>query len=192
MQHGEGVLDMQHFMLQRLRGEVARLKNQQRTLVAISRSNLTSQNRVHQAVLAVIAATSFEQLIQVVTTDLAVMLDADVVTIGIERPEGPRPRMPHPGVQLLRTGSVAQLLGERDASRLGDVHGDPMLFGGAAGLVRSQALLRLDVSEHTPPGLLCIGTRKADRFQQGQGTELLAFLARALERTIAAWLDLAA
>jgi uncharacterized protein YigA (DUF484 family) len=192
MQHGEGVLDMQHFMLQRLRGELAKLKGQQRALIATSRSNLSSQNRIHQAVLAVIAATSFEQLIQVVTTDLGVILDVDVVTIGIERAEGPRPRLPHPGVMLLRTGMVDQLLGEREAILHGDIHGDPALFGGGAGLVRSQALLRLHVSDVTPAGLLCLGTRKADRFHAGQGTELLGFLARALERTIAAWLDLAA
>lgn len=192
MQHGEGVLDMQHFMLQRLRSEVAKLKGQQRALIATSRSNLSSQSRIHLAVLSVIAATSFEQLIQVVTTDLAVMLDVDVVTLGVERAVGPRPRLPHPGIQLLKTGMVDQLLGERDAALHSDIHGDPALFGGGAGLVRSEALLRLHVSEHAPAGLLCMGTRKADRFHPGQGTELLSFLARALERTIAAWLDLAA
>ena len=67
----------------------------------------------------------------------------------------------------------------------------PALFGSAAGLVRSQALLRLDVSEHAPVGLLCIGTRRSDKFHPGQGTELLSFLARVTELTFAAWLDLA-
>jgi uncharacterized protein YigA (DUF484 family) len=192
MQHGEGVLDMQHFMLQRLRSEVARLKGQQRALIATSRSNLSSQSRVHQAVLAVIGAVNFEQLIQVVTTDLAIILDVDVVTIGVERAEGPRPRLPHPGVQLLRAGMVDALLGERDALLRSDIQGDPALFGGAAGLVRSEALFRLHVSAHAPVGLLCIGTRRPDKFHPGQGTELLAFLARTVEKTIAAWLDLAA
>jgi uncharacterized protein YigA (DUF484 family) len=37
-----------------------------------------------------------------------------------------------------------------------------------------------------------MGTRKPDKFHPGQGTELLNFLARALESTIGAWLDLAA
>jgi uncharacterized protein YigA (DUF484 family) len=40
--------------------------------------------------------------------------------------------------------------------------------------------------------MLCIGTRKPGKFQTGQGTELLAFLARVLGITIAAWLDLSA
>jgi uncharacterized protein YigA (DUF484 family) len=41
-------------------------------------------------------------------------------------------------------------------------------------------------------GLLCIGTRKPEKFHPGQGTELLSFLARVLETTLGAWLDLAA
>ena len=36
---------------------------------------------------------------------------------------------------------------------------------------------------------MCIGTRTADTFQPGLGTELLIFLARTLEITIAQWLD---
>ena len=70
-----------------------------------------------------------------------------------------------------------------------DIQGDPALFGEAAGLVRSQALLRLSFSRSAPLGLMCIGTRTADTFQPGLGTELLTFLARTLEITIAQWLD---
>ena len=193
LRRGEGVLDMQFFMLQRLKADVARLKGQQRALIATSRFNLTSQTRIHAAVLAIISATSFEQLLQVVTTDLAVMLDVDVVTIGVESTGGPTARLPVQGIHLLKTGTVDSILGsERDVILRADTVGDPALFGGGAGLVRSEALLRLSVSDHAPTGLLCIGTRKAEKFHPGQGTELLTFLARSLEATIGAWLDLAA
>jgi uncharacterized protein YigA (DUF484 family) len=193
VERGDKVVDLQHFMLQRMRAEMARLKGQQRTLIATSRSNLTSQTRVHAAALAIIAARSFEQLLQVITTDLAVLLDVDVVTIGVETSGGPQPRLPMSGVRLLRTGTVDALLGaDRDARLRADIVGDPALFGSAAGLVRSAALLRLAVSDDAPVGLLCIGTRRPDKFHPGQGTELLGFLARTLEVTIAAWLDLAA
>jgi uncharacterized protein len=192
MQRGEDVIDMQHFMLQRLRGEVKQMRVQQRALLLTSRSNLASQNRIHSAVLAIIGAKSFEQLIQIVTTDLAVMLDVDVVTIGVESAAAAQPRLPLPGIQILKRGTVAGLLGEtRDVLLRADTPGDPALFGSGAGLVRSQAVLRLEVSAQAPVGLLCIGTRRPERFHPGQGSELLSFLARALESTIAAWLNLA-
>lgn len=194
---GAGVIDMQHFMVQRQRAEIARLASQQKSLIAVTRANLASQVRVHNAVLAILAATSFEQLIQIVTTDLAALLDADVVTIAVERQglgQGvQRARLPHPGVQILDPGTVNDVLGlGRDAMLLTDTEGDTRLFGDGAGLVRSAALLRLPVSIEAPAGMLCIGTRKPGRFHAGQGTELLSFLARALGITIAAWLDLPA
>ena len=188
---GERVVDMQHFMLQHQRAEIARLKSQQRLLVGTSRANLASQARVHSAVLALLAASSFEQLIQIVTTDLAVLLDADVVTIAVESSGPQRPRLNHQGVQILDPGTVDAVLGvDRDVVLSSDTEGDPALFGDGAGLVRSAALLRLSVSAAAPAGLLCIGMRRPGKFHGGQGTELLGFLARALGITIAAWLDL--
>ncbi|HWK44122.1 MAG TPA: DUF484 family protein [Stellaceae bacterium] len=188
---GDGVIDMQSFMLHRLRDELARLKTQQRTLLTTSRSNMTSQNRVHAAVLALIGARSFELVIQTVTTDLAILLDVDVVTLCIESEAGSHVKPPLNGVQLMAPGEVDRLLGPgRDALLEDHVLGDPTIFGSGAGLVRSEALLRLAVGRHAPVGLLALGSRKPTKFRAGQGTELLGFLARSLEHTIAAWLDI--
>ena len=117
-----------------------------------------------------------------------------MVTIGVERMGPSRPRLNHHGVQILDAGTVDAVLGpERETALFGDIAGDPKLFGGGAGLVRSAALLRLSVSAAAPPGLLCIGSRRARQIpRRAQGTELLGFLARALGITIAAWLDLPA
>jgi uncharacterized protein YigA (DUF484 family) len=191
--HGERVVDMQHFMVQHQRNEMARLKTQNKTLVSSTRATLLSQARVHGAVLAIIGAQTFEQLIQIVITDLASLLDADVVTIAVERQGGTRAKMPHHGIEILEPGVVAEVLGnDHDVVYQTDIRGDERLFGAGAGLVRSAALVRLPVGRAAPAGMLCIGTRKAGKFQAGQGTELLSFLARALGITIAAWLDLPA
>jgi uncharacterized protein len=188
--NGDGVLDFQHFMLERLRRDLVRLQEEQKTLIAMSRGNLASQSRVHKAALAMLKAVSFEHLLQIVTTDLAVLIDVDVVTLGVESTTARTTRLPVHGIHLLRAGMVDQLLGpDRDALLCTDIKGDPGLFGGAAGLVRSQALLRLSFGRAGPAGLMCIGTRKADMFCPGLGTELLSFLARAVEITIAQWLE---
>ena len=194
LDRGERVIDMQHFMVQHQRNEIARLKAQNKSLVAATRANLMGQARVHSAALAIIGAQSFEQLIQIVITDLATQLDADVVTIAVERQGGARARMPHHGIEILEPGTVAEVLGDdHDVVFQTDVQGDPRLFGVGAGLVRSAALVRLPVGRASPAGMLCIGTRRAGKFQTGhQSTELLSFLARTLGVTIAAWLDLPA
>ncbi len=187
---GEDVVDFQHFQIERLRRDLARVNVEHRTLIAASRGNLTSQGRVHKAVLAILAAASFEQLLQTVTTDLGVLLDVDVVTIGVESTAAPAGRLSLHGIHLLRAGAVDALLGaERGALLRADAPGDAVLFGNAAGLVRSQALLRLTFGRGAPVGLLCIGTRQAGRFHPGLGAELLSFLARALGITVAQWLN---
>lgn len=188
--NGDGVLDFQHFMLERLRHDLGRLQDEQKSLISLSRGNLASQCRVHKAALAMLRAHSFEHLLQIVTTDLAVLIDVDIVTLGIESTAARTTRLPVHGIHLLRAGMVEQLLGpDRDALLCTDVRGDPALYGGAAGLVRSQALLRLSFGRSGPVGLMCIGTRKIDTFYPGLGTELLGFLARAVEITIAQWLE---
>jgi uncharacterized protein YigA (DUF484 family) len=187
---GDGVLDFQHFMLERLRRDYARLHDERKDLIATSRGNLASQCRVHKAVLAMLRAPSFEQLLQIVTTDLAVLIDVDVITLGVESAASHTSRLPLNGIHLLRSGTVDKLLGpNRDGLLCTDIHGDPALFGEAAGLVRSQALLRLSFGRSAPVGLMCIGTRNPDTFEPGLGTELLSFLARTLEISIAQWLD---
>jgi len=187
---GERVLDFQHFLLERQRTELARLQGEHRALIQTSRGNLVSQGRVHKAVLAIVAATGFEQLLQIVTTDLAVLLDVDVVTIGVESTGNATARLPMPGIHLLRAGTVEAVLGpERAVLFRAGVPGEAGLFGAAAGLVRSQALLRLSFGRAAPVGLLCIGTRKPDSFHPGLGAELLTFLATALGITIRQWLD---
>ena len=187
---GEDVVDFQHFQIERLRRDLARINLEHRTLIAASRGNLASQGRVHKAVIAILAAPSFEQLLQIVTTDLGVLLDVDVVTIGVESTAAPAGRLSLHGIHLLKEGAVDALLGaERAALMRVDAPGEVVLFGSAAGLVRSQALLRLTFGRGAPVGLLCIGTRQPGRFHPGLGTEGLSFLARALGITIAQWLN---
>ena len=191
---GDGVVDLQRFMLERLRTDVARLKLVQRKLISTSRANLQNQARVHSAVLAILGATTFEHLITVITEELTLLLDIDAVGLCIEA-AGRGVAMPGrltAGVQVLEAGSVDELLGPHHAVLLrSDVVGDPALFGpAAAGLVRSDALVRLHVSSSAPTGLLALGARKPGVFHPGQGTELLTFLVQAIEHTIRAWLDL--
>jgi hypothetical protein len=188
---GDGVVDLQQAMVSRQRHEIDLLRQAQRHLIATSRGNAASQSRVHQAVLALIGATSFEHLIQIITEEMTLLLDVDAVGLAIER--GRRPaRTEVAGVQVLEPGTVDRLLGiGHEVLLRAEVVGDATVFGvSAAGLVRSDALVRLTVSRTGPAGLIALGCRTPGAFQPGQGTELLGFLAKVVELTFRAWLDL--
>lgn len=188
---GGGVLDLQTALIDKLRQDLELARQRQREIVATSRANLSSQTRIHECILAMLVASSFEQLIQTVTTDFAVLLDLDVVTLCVEA-DGSEPARPHlRGLQIVPAGTVWRLLGDgRPVLLRSHVEGEPEIYGGGAPLVASDALARLSISPSTPPGLIAFGSRKPGKFEAGQAVELLAFLTRSLERVIRLWLKL--
>ncbi|HEY9344955.1 MAG TPA: DUF484 family protein [Inquilinus sp.] len=186
---GEGVIDLQGYQAERLRGQVDRLKDQQRAFIGASRANHNTQNRVHAAILFLLDAESFEQLIHTVSTDLAVLLDLDVVTLLVEAAEGEESPPHSAEVRIVGPGEIGRRLGAQELLLESDMAGEEALFGAGAGLVRSQALIRLNVSPEVPPCVLALGSRDPEMFHPGMRTELVGFLGRVLERCIRSWLS---
>lgn len=195
---GGVVLDLHRFMLERLRYEMRGLRDSHDLLVTTGRSNMSAQARIHEAVLAILSAPTFERLIETITDDLAILLDLDVATLCVERREDDTDteeldggEIKVRGLHRVEVGTVARLLGPKRRLLLREeIGGDLDIFGPMAGLVRSDALIRLQISPVTPPALLALGARQVGAFHPQQGSELLDFLARSLEITVRAWLDL--
>jgi uncharacterized protein YigA (DUF484 family) len=190
--YGDGVVDLQKAMMERLRGELARLRESRDDLIQTGRVNMNTQTRIHESVLALLRAKSFEHLIETVTTDLVVMLDLDAITICVEQaPEG-RTGAVRRGVLQTEPGAVDQLLGdERDHLLIAELAGANQIFGEAAALIQSAALLRLEIPG-APAAMLALGSRTPGHFEPNQGTEFLRFLANVLALTIRRWLELPA
>lgn len=188
----EVVVDLQRFMLERLRTEIGELRGARDDLLATGRSNMVAQGRVQHAILALMEARSFERLIETITTDLALILNVDAAVLCVERSEDSVAAQAVAGVQRLEPGTVDALIGPgREVCLRPSITGDPALFGALSGLVRSDALLRLRISSKTPPALLAFGSRDPEAFHSNQGTELMSFLAQALALCIRGWLELA-
>ncbi|MFQ5765525.1 MAG: DUF484 family protein [Rhodospirillales bacterium] len=178
---GDGVVDMQRFLLERRLGEIEDLRNCAREVIETSRTNMSVQTRTHAAVLALLSVTEAEQLNRVVADDLPLLLDVDVVTLGFE-PDGDAKAAPG-GIDAARmgAGAIDKVLGAEENIRLvRAMKDDGAIFGSAAGLVRSAALARLKPGPLVPAGLLALGSR-GSAFRPRQGTELIAFLARVFE-----------
>ena len=178
---GDGVVDLQRFMIERLRRRHA-------DLLQSGRCTLSQQSQINDAVIALIGAAGLEHFIEIVATDLPHALDLDVAALCGEG-GGAAAVL---GVSCLATGGIDALLGPgRDLLILaGD--GDARIFGAGAGagLVASTALIRLRLGAAAPPALLALGSRHAERFPTGQGGEALAFLGRVVARCLNRWLDL--
>lgn len=156
-------------MINRLREEIDSLRGCADELLQTTRSNMSTQERIHQAALALVGANGFAELHRTVSVD--------VIMLGLESSLSfpATPAMP------LSDGAIDQLLDTHEILLRDNRCGDPILFGKAASTVHSDALVRLHPGPDLPQGLLALGTRGANTFHAGQGTELRVFLARVLE-----------
>lgn len=184
---GDGVVDFQILMIEKLKKNLKDLNNNQGHLIDTSRNNLTTQVQVHEAVLNLLNSDSIDHIGHIVSQDWADMLHIDVIRICFEEGHG----VPIPGlkeVAALPKGSAKKHLGNNDIIQLrGDVEVSEDIFGPAKSLVKAEALIKIPATEHNPPGILAFGSRDADMFYPGQGTELLRFLGKSFHKCLILW-----
>ena len=184
---GDGVVDMQRFLADRRLREIDDLRDCAQEVIETSRSNMSVQTRTHSAVLALLRGRNMGQLLRVISDDLPLLLDVDVLVLGFEPPglEIGLPMSLDDEILNLGIGDVDRFLGhDKDIVLLRDIDETPArpmrLFGAASGLVRSAGLARLSSGQGVPLGLMGLGTRE-QTFSPGQGTEMIGFLAKTLE-----------
>ena len=183
---GDKVVDMQSFMLDRLRGEQIDLKDAANLLINTTRANMMIQTRTHTAVLALLGAEDLEKIIHATCFDLPVLLDVDAVSLCFEKGNTGHPDLSSIDIRWFAPGTIDTVLGnDKDFAKLLEYTSDDgAVFGESAGVIESAALARIGPGGTLPPGLLALGSRNRGAFHGGQGTDLLIFLARVLENCL--------
>ena len=187
---GKGIADFQHYMVERLRADKDAALKTQNEIVAIARANMNNLARIHAATLVLLEARNFGEFIENITMDLASILDVDIAALIVESNGKDIPHVHQSGVRVVPQGTINKWMGTKEALLEGHIRGIEEIWGGGAGLVASQALLRVDISMDTPPAILAFGSRNPDMFDPTQGTELISYLARVVERCFRSWLQL--
>src|SRR5262249_45523506 len=114
----QGVVNLQHLMDERLQRAEQTLKADKDDLLTNSRDNLSTQDRIHKAALALLGADSIGHFVEIVATDLPMLLDVDAVALCLETIDGAAAKLPVDGLHLLPAGSVDPLLGSHRAALL--------------------------------------------------------------------------
>ncbi|MDF1767862.1 DUF484 family protein [Maricaulis sp.] len=180
----DGAIDLGAAARDKLREEICQLKSLNGSIVETARANLAIQSQIHMAVLALLEVDSLSGLDSKMSNRLTGALGVDVCRVLIE---GHAPLKNAESILGAAEGFVGDVLGDH-VEMLGPVNpGDAhALYGQQGARVSSQAIVRLDFNGHD--GLIALAARDAHLFQSGQGTELLNFLARAVERMVVQWL----
>jgi uncharacterized protein YigA (DUF484 family) len=153
-----------------------------RELEAVVRANHAAQAQAHATVLEILEARNHADLARRLAEAARLRFNLAAATICMERPG----RTPS-GWRTLQVGTADALLGSEGLARMGEPLQAEVVFGEAAEQVKSCALIRLAVWNPARQGVLAFGSPDPEGFTADMGCELVAFLARVVERTAERW-----
>ena len=182
---GAGIVDLGEKAREKLAAELRQTKALNEGLVETARANLAVQSQVHMALLASLECDNLSALDKKLAGRAAYALGVDVIRVYVEN------HAPLRGAETIfgaADGLVESVLGEK-MELLGPVQSRfaDALYGPQAARVKSEAIVRLDMSGRS--GLIAFAAADPRLFVDGQGTELLSFFARALERLMTRWIS---
>lgn len=185
--HGRNVVEFGRAALTKLEAAAEREADARKRIEAVARANFAAQTQTHVAALDLMEARS--------PSDLARRLDGvsqgrfglAAAVIALEKPGA----VPF-GWKSLEAGGVDKLLGEHGLTWLGPNFDGLNLFGASGDEVKSVALIRMSPvfpgdEPGARPALCAFGSPEADGFTPNMGCELVAFIARVVERTAERW-----
>ena len=195
---GTNVVDLRGIAMNRLEARLDRLEDTHRSVIAAAYENLAGTNQVHRAILRMLDPTGFEGFLRNLDGEVADILGVNSIRLVLESTQGEN----DPAVK--RLGNVLSVakpgfiegyltLGKRNNLRqvtLRQIQPETdVIYGEAAGWIRSEAALKLDFGDGRLPGMLVMGSEDPHHFKPSQGTDLLAFFTGVFERSMRRWLS---
>ena len=171
--------------LARMEAARAREMTARQEIEALAKANFDAQAQTHDLIIDLLEARSNTDLARRVNKAAQERFGLAGGIIAIETPDtGANAPV---GWKALPTGVVDLLMGPDRQHRMGPCHAAQELFDEASAPVQSCALVRIALWSPERQGVLGFGSADPDGFTADMGPELVAFLARVVERTAARW-----
>ena len=176
------LIDFGPAALARLEARALKDFDVRRQLEMTAKANFDAQNQTHGLVLALMEARNHADLARRLNEESRARFGLIAATIALED-TAPIPL----GWQALDDGGVDYIIGETGLSLLGPEGVCRALFGDEVRRIRSAAVLRIALWREGRPGLVAFGSHDFDGFSENMGAELVAFVARIVERVAERW-----
>ncbi len=181
---GRKVADFQSYMIKRLREDKLEALASNQELVETSRANMHNQERIHEAIIRLLDSESLDELLFTITMDFPSLLGVDIAALVVESNGHEIPHIHVSGVRVVPSGTIERWMEGQKVLIESDIAGIEAIYGGGAGLVKSQILLSLNIAGDTPPALIAFGSRNPTLFHEGLGTSQIQFLAGVIQRCL--------
>jgi uncharacterized protein len=168
--------------LARLSAAKTRENAARRELEATARANFAAQAQTHAAVVDILESRNHADLARRIDETARLRFGLVAGVIAVERPGG----VPA-GWRGLPLDGADGLLGAQGLARMGEPRTAQALFGTLGETIGSVAMARTAIWTPARQGVLAFGSPDAKGFTEDMGAELVAFLARVVERTAERW-----
>lgn len=195
---GANIVDLRGITMDRLETRLDKLEETHRSVIAAAYENVAGTHQIHRAILQLLEAATFEDVLRQLNGDIAETLRVDVIRVVLETDDTaaqPDALNTDNMLSFKPTGYIEAYLtrGRPGSGRpvtLRQVpQGDDELYGDQVSLAQSEACLKLDMGDGRKPGLLVLASQDPQMFGAQQGTDLLVFFAGVFERMMRRWLS---
>ncbi|MDG2340166.1 MAG: DUF484 family protein, partial [Paracoccaceae bacterium] len=195
---GDNIVDLRGIAMNRLEARLDKLESTHRSVIAAAYENLAGTNQIHRAILRLLDPMDFETFLADLSSEVADILRVDAMRLVLETAQSESsPSVSQVGdvLNMVDQGFVGDYVGNGRNTTIRQVtlrqikEGRDDVYGSAAGHIRSEACLKLNLGEGRLPGMLVMGAEDPHQFNPQQGTDLLAFYAGVFERLMRRWLS---
>jgi len=184
---GGNVVDFGPAALARVHAAHQRESAQRQQIEETARANFSAQAQTHGAVIDLLESRNHSDLAWRLDEVARRRFGLAAGIIVLEDAADGFGRAPA-GWKRLVEGQLDMVLGgPQRLARMGFAPTALPLFGEAAGHVHSMAMVRMSMWEPARAAMLAFGSEDPEGFTEDMGAELVAFLARVVERTAERW-----
>ena len=197
---GSKIVDLRSVAMQKMDGELKKLKRSNQQVIATAYENLVGMKQVHQVVLKSLEQNNFDEFITNLDTEACNILRVDCIKIGLETHSSLQNNEKYDSklsklLDLYPVNFVDTYISQGENNNIDDVilrptpKGSEQLYGKISKSLKSEGCIKLRIGNKKIIGILALASKEREKFTAQQGVELLKFMGSVFERRISHWLN---
>ena len=197
---GSKIVDLRSIAMQKMDGELKKLKRSNQQVIATAYENLVGMKQVHHVVLKLLEKTSFDELITILNTEVCDILKVDCIKLALETHSSLKKSGKNvsnfPALSDLYPTNFVDTYISQGKNNYTDAivlrptpKGAEQLYGKMSKHLKSEGCIKLKIGNEKIIGILAIASKEKEKFTAQQGVELLKFMGNVFERRINHWLN---
>ena len=197
---GDKVVDLRSVAMQKMDGELKKLKRSNQQVIATAYENLVGMKQVHQVVLKSLEKNNFNEFVANLNTEFCQILKVDCIKLILEKNSSIESIVKHaeqvlPPLDLFPLNFVTTYISQGNDKDTDEIvlrptpKGSEQVYGELSKNLKSEGCIKLKIGSENIIGMLAMASKEKEKFTAQQGVELLKFMGSVFERRISHWLN---